>query len=61
MTQECIDFMAEHSLFPETKMISSLDQLETAENSLKLGDSSSSEFRFVLDIRKMLTVSEKCT
>ena len=54
MTQECIDFMAEHSLFPETQIISSLDQLATAENALKLGDSSTSEYRYVLDIRKML-------
>ena len=37
MTQECIDFMAEHSLFPETKIISSLQELEKAENVLKNG------------------------
>ena len=54
MTQECIDFMAEHSLFPETKIISSLEELENAENVLKNGDSSSTEYRFVLDIENMI-------
>jgi len=54
MTQDCIDFMAEHSLFPETRTISSLDQLEIAENALKLGGSSSTESRYVLDIEKMI-------
>jgi len=54
MTQDCIDFMAEHALFPETKTISSLDQLESAENALKLGGSSSTEYRYVLDIEKMI-------
>ena len=54
MTQECIDFMAEHSLFLETKIISSLQELEKAENVLKNGDSSSTEYRFVLDIENMI-------
>ena len=55
MTQECIDFMAEHSLFPETKIISSLEELESAENVLKNGETSSStEHRFVLDIENIV-------
>ena len=54
MTQECIDFMAEHSLFPETKIISSLEELENAENVLKNGETSSTEHRFVLDIENIV-------
>ena len=54
MTQECIDFMAEHSLFPETKIISSLQELEKAENVLKNGETSSTEHRFVLDIENIV-------
>ena len=54
MTQDCINFMAKHSLFPETKLITSLEGLEVAEKELKLGASSSSEYRYVLDIVKML-------
>ena len=54
MTQECIDFMAEYSLFPETKIISSLQELEEAEIVLKNGGSNSTEYRFVLDIENMI-------
>ena len=54
LTQECIDFMAKHSLFPETKIISSLEELENAENCLKNGESSSTEYRFVLDIENIV-------
>merc|ERR1712142_327764 len=39
MTQDCIDFMAKHSLFPETKLIKNLEELDAAEKSLKLGTS----------------------
>ena len=55
VTQECVDFMAEHSLFPETRLISSLEELENAEVALRAGEGS--ESRYVLDIEKIIRSS----
>ena len=52
ITQECIDFIAEKNLLMETKMITNLDELETAEAELVKGNSSG--LRYVLDMEKML-------
>lgn len=52
ITQECMDFMAKHNLTVTTKMISSLEEVEQAQEALDKGNDSG--VRFVLDIDKIL-------
>ena len=52
-TQECIDFMAMKELFVETKLISSLDQLQKVDEELTKG-TANSLYRYVIDIEKLL-------
>jgi len=53
VTQECIEFMAKKELFVETKLISSLDQLQKVDEELTKG-TASSLYRYVIDIGKLL-------
>ena len=53
ITQECMNFMAENNIVAETKLISSFNELHKAEEELIKG--SSNEFRYILDIEKILS------
>ena len=55
MNQECINFMMKHSLQPETRIISSLEELEEAETKLRERGGSSLKFRYVLDVKRILS------
>ena len=53
LTQECVDFMAKHNTFVETKLISTLEELQEVDDNYRNG-LSSPPFRYVIDIEKML-------
>lgn len=59
ITQECMDFMAKHNLTVTTKMISSLEEVEQAQEALDKGNDSG--VRFVLDIDKILGWAASCS
>ena len=52
-TQECIDFMANNNLIVDTKLISSLENLQEVDEELSKGNTSSL-FRYVIDIGQLL-------
>ena len=56
MHQDCIDFVAQHSIYPETKSISTLEELEEAEEAIRKG-SHNSQHRFVIDIEEVMKSS----
>ena len=53
LTQECVDFMAKHNIFVETKLISTIEELQEVDDNYRNGLSSPT-FRYVIDIEKML-------
>jgi len=55
MNQECINFMEKFSLLPETRIISSLEELEDAESKLRDHGGSSLKFRYVIDVKQILS------
>ena len=57
MHQDCIDFVAKHSIYPETKSISTLGELEEAEEAIRKG-SHNSQHRFVIDIEEVMKSSQ---
>ena len=57
MHQECIDFVAQHSIYPETKLISTLGELEEAEEAIRKG-SHNAQHRFVIDIKEVMNSSD---
>ena len=52
VTQECIDFMAKNDLVVETKIISSLDELQDVDEELTKGNANSPH-RYVIDMSKI--------
>lgn len=52
ITQDCINFMAEHNLQVKTEMVNSIPELQKAEENLVKGNDSG--VRYVLDIEKIM-------
>ena len=55
MNQECINFIEKFSLLPEIRIISSLEELEDAELKLREHGGSNLKFRYVIDIKQILS------
>ena len=53
LTQESVDFMAKHNISVETKLISTLEELQEVDDNYRNG-LSNPPFRYVIDIEKML-------
>ena len=52
-SQECMNFMAKHNVFVETKVISTLEELQKVDDNYRNGVPSP-PFRYVIDMEKVL-------